>query len=200
MWKWIGGCLLVVVALIVGASWWGYQAMQKELAPDGSTTVTIAASPARIFASLADNDSALTWMGRGNRLRTSRRGPLLPGDTLTVEMRPTIGMPQQSMTWTVTEVVPNRLLALEVRVGTDNRIVVLRRDSLVAEGDSTRVVSILISPMLDSASTQGPESKAASREGVAGLTGSLMLSMFRVQAKLDLQQLKARLEGKPSAR
>jgi uncharacterized protein YndB with AHSA1/START domain len=198
MWKWIGGCLLVVVALIAAASWWGYQAMQQQMSPDGSTSVTIGASSPRVFASLGNGDSVLTWMAQGNRISTSRHGPLIPGDTLRIEMRRSIGVSPQAMSWVVTRVVPDTLLALELKGGKDNRVLMQRRDSLIAMGDSTRVVSNVVSPLVDGAPATGADGKSS--EGNSGFTANLMLSMFRMQAKLELQSLKARIEGKPAPR
>ncbi len=189
MWKWIGGCLLVAIVFVVAAMWWGFQSVQSSLMPDGSASVVIAGSPSRIFASLARGDSVSTWMAQGNTVTTTRRGPFVPGDTLRVEMGSgTIA--SQSITWQVMEVVPDKLIAWRMRNDTSERVVV-RRDSISAEGDSTRVVSRLVSPLIE----QGADSSSAA----LGLTGKLMMSMFRMQSKLELVNLKARIEGVNSA-
>ena len=54
MWKWIGGILLAVLFILVGASWYGYRTMT---AGGDSASVTIAGTPERVFASLANHDS-----------------------------------------------------------------------------------------------------------------------------------------------
>lgn len=193
MWKWLGGCLVVVVVLIVVGFWWTYQTMQGSLAPDGSARIAIAASPARVFASLAHGDSVTTWMAQGNRVTTTRRGPLVPGDTLRVEMRSTAGMPSQRMSWHVREVVPDRLIVLQLVSDSAQRIVGIRRDSLVAAGDSTIVVSTLTSPTSDSRGTP-PAGAKGKRDGLLRLGSDLMLAMLTMQSKLDLDGLKARIE------
>ncbi len=186
MWKWIGGCLLIAVVFVVTALWWGFQSVQSSLMSDGSASVTIAGSPGRVFASLAHGDSLGTWMAQGNTVKTTRHGPLIIGDTLRVEMGAgTIAT--QSITWQVAEIVPDKLIAWRIRNDTSERLVLLRRDSLIVEGDSTRVVSRLVSPIIDQ--------DAGSGSGALGLTGKMMLSMFRMQSKLELMQLKARIEG-----
>ncbi len=186
MWKWIGGCLLLAVVFIVAAMWWGFQSIQSSMMPDGSASVMIAGSPARVFASLAHGDSVATWMAQGNTVKTTRHGPFVPGDTLRVEMGAgTIAT--QSITWQVMEIVPDKLIAWRMRNDTSERLVLVRRDSLSIEGDSTRVISRLVSPMMDQDADSG--------SAAIGLTGKMMLSMFRMQSKLELMQLKARIEG-----
>ncbi len=196
MWKWIGGCLVIVVLLIAAATWWGYQAMQSQLSPSGAASVTIAGTPAHIFATLANGDSVSTWMAAGNSVTTSRRGQFVPGDTLRVAMRATVGMPQQHLNWLVSEVVPDTLLVLELHAETGRVVMATLRDSLFATGDSTTIMSTLVSPMVDSI---GARSSGKGKSGgvLAGATASLMLSAFRMQAKLDLVELKAHIEGSP---
>ena len=182
MWKWLGGCLIVVVVLIIVGFLWAYQTMQSSLSPDGSARITVAATPARVFASLTHGDSVPTWMAQGNTVTPSRHGPLQPGDTLRVQMRATPGIPSQQMIWHVKEVVPDRLIVLRLVADTSQMIVGMRRDSLVAMGDSTMLVSTLVS---------GASGKP---DGLLGLGSDLMLSMLRMQSKLDLDRLKARIE------
>ena len=193
MWKWLGGCLLVVLVLIVGAMIFAYRTMKESLGPDGSATVTIGATPARVFASLAHGDSVATWMAQGNTVLTSRHGPLVPGDTLRIEARAGFGVPAQKMTWIVREVVPERLLLLELEGGKSNEVIATRRDSVYAAGDSTRVVSRIVSVLLDSMGTGKGKTKSADRSG--GFAPELLLSMFKMQAKLELMGLKARIES-----
>jgi len=195
--KWIGGCLLIVILLIVGSLWWGYQTMQSSLSPDGSATVTIAGTPARVFASLANGDSIQSWMASGSSVSASRHGPLEVGDTVRVEMQPGRGMRVQRLVWVVSEVVPDRALGLELRTDTSTRVMALRRDSLVATGDSTRLVSTVVSPMMDSLTSARDSQGKKSAGRMAGLTADLLLSAFRMQSKLELLRLKAMVEGKP---
>jgi|SRR5687768_14842904 len=192
MWKWLGGCLLVVLVLIVGAVIFAYRTMKESLGPDGSATVTIGASPARVFASIAHGDSVATWMAQGNTVLTSRHGPLIAGDTLRIEARIGIGAPDQNMTWIVREVVPERLLMLELEGGKTNEVIATRRDSVYAAGDSTRVVSRIVSPLLDSMGTGKAKGKA---DRAGGFAPELLLSMFKMQAKLELMRLKQRIES-----
>jgi hypothetical protein len=196
MWKWLGGCLVVLVVLIVAGSWWGYNAMKDNLSPDGTERIMIGASPSRVFASLANGDSVLKWMAEGNSVSTSRRGPLAVGDSLRVGLRTTFGMPTRSTIWEVTEVRPDTLLALRLMSDTSHRVMAIRRDSLSAVGDSTAIVSRVVSPMLDSMGRgqATPGGKPAS--SVLGLTSDLVLSALRMQSKLDLLRLKAHVEGR----
>ena len=198
--KWVGGCLLAAIVLVGVFFWWGYRAMQDSLAPDGTATVTIGATPGRVFASLAHGDSAATWRAEGNLVTTSRRGPLVPGDSLRIQMRQTVGMPSQTMTWQVKEVVPDRVLVIQLMTDSTHRVLAVRRDSLAASGDSTTVVSTIAPAMPDSALPAGSEGRAQKGDGLLALSSDLLLSMFRMQSKLELMRLKARIEGTPAAR
>lgn len=193
--KWIGGCLVVVVIFVAAASWWGFRAMKDSLAPDGSAVVMIGAPPSRVFASLAHGDSVATWMARGNTVTASRHAPLVPGDTLRIQMKVMIGSAGQQLHWQVSEVEPDRLIVLRLLSDTSDVVVAIRRDSLTAVGDSTRIVSRLVSPMIDSITAAGAKTADGKSDGMMDMTSNLMLSMFRVQSKLDLLQLKARIES-----
>jgi len=185
MLKWVGGCLLVIVVLIAAGSFWAMRTMKNSLAPDGSSTVTIAATPSRVFASLANGDSVGAWMAPGNAITTVKHGPLAPGDSIRIEMKTPFGIKQPPITWHVTQVVPDQLLVLQMKSGATNGLTAIRRDSLVAKGDSTSVVTLLTSSQLDSLS-----------KDKANVSGDMMLSMLRIQWKLELDVLKGRIEGK----
>ena len=185
MLKWVGGCLVVVVVLVIGGAWLGLRTMRESLAPDGSARVAIAATPERVFASLADGDSAATWMAQGNTVTTSRRGRLQPGDSIRVTLRRTLGMSPEPMIWQVMEVVPDRLLVLQLRSSSSPAGMAIRRDSIATAGDSTIVLSRLTSTLPDSVKSS--------------TTAEMLMSMFRMQSKLELETLKARLERRVAA-
>lgn len=199
MWKWLGGCLLVVIVVIVIALMWGIRTMKESLSPDGSAAVTIAATPARVFATLNHGDSAATWMADGSTVLTSRHGPLVPGDTLRIELSTRVPMPnpRQAMIWRVKEVVPGQLMAFEL-LAADRGVVAMRRDSIAALGDSTRVTT-MIRPLFDSLAGSRPADKGKPVSATGALASDFMLSIVRMQTKLELMKLKARLEGVPAA-
>ena len=195
MWKWLGGCLLVVAVLVIGAMIWGYRTMKESLAPDGSASVTIAAPPARVFATMGHGDSAATWMAQGSTVLPSRHGPLVAGDSLRIETSTRLPAPRQAMIWRVKQIVPDQLLVLELLSDSTHRIIATRRDSLSAVGDSTRVVTRIISSMIDSVSAAQKKAKAKSPDGLAGMAPEFLLAMFRMQSKLELERLKGRIES-----
>lgn len=184
MLKWIGGCLVLVVVLLAGGSWFAMRTMRESLAPDGSARVAIHAPPERIYSSLTHGDSIKTWMAQGNTITTWRHGPLVVGDSIRVELRRTIG-PQRPMMWRVSELIPNRLIAMQLITPEGRRVMGVRRDSLVAEGDSTIVISTVRSTL----------AADTAKSTTAGLAGDMMISMFLLQAKLEYQGLKGRIEG-----
>jgi uncharacterized protein YndB with AHSA1/START domain len=184
MLKWIGGCLVLVIVLLAGGSWFAMRTMRESLEPDGSARVTIWAPQQRIYASLSNGDSIRTWMAAGNTVTTWRHGPLAVGDSIRVELSRKLG-PQRPMIWRISELVPNRVVAMELMAQATGRVLGVRRDSLVAVGDSTMVVSTVVSRLL----------RDTTRSATAEVAGDMMLSMFRLQAKLELQGLKGRIEG-----
>ena len=177
MWKWIGGILLALIVCLMAVAWWGYKKVTSSFSPDGTVRVTIAAPPARVFASLSDADSAGTWMARGSTVYTGKHGPLVAGDSIRIEMR-SVGA-GRPVTWKVTEVVPGQAISMQL-VSPDPRhqFTATRRDSVAQVGDSTIVVD-----------------RITSVPPPTGTAEQMMLSMFKVQSKVELMSLKARIEG-----
>src|SRR5678816_619609 len=99
MLKWLGGCAVVAVILLAGGAYFAMRTVRESLSPDGSARVAIHAPPERVFASLASADSQATYIAAGNKVTTSRRGALQPGDSIRVELRATLGMKQEPMIW-----------------------------------------------------------------------------------------------------
>lgn len=184
MWKWIGGILLLVIVLVMGAAWWGYQKVASSFSPDGSVRVAIAATPARVFTSLSDADSAATWMAGGSTVFTGKHGTFVPGDSIRIEMRSVGGMRGRPVTWKVAEVVPGQAIAWQLASpDPKHKFTAVRRDSIAQLGDSTVVVS-----------------KVTSTTPATGTSEQMVLSMFKVQSKLELMSLKARIEGRATTR
>jgi hypothetical protein len=57
MWKWLGGCLVIVVVVIAIGVWTGYRKLSQFSGPNKPETVAIAAPASRVFASVANADS-----------------------------------------------------------------------------------------------------------------------------------------------
>jgi hypothetical protein len=195
MWKWLGGCLILVAVLVAIAMIWGYRMLKESLAPDGSAIVTIGAPATRVFASIAHGDSAATWMAQGSTVLPSRHGPLVPGDTLRIETQTRIAAARQTMTWRVKEIVPNQLRVLELLSDSTHGVLATRRDSLAAVGDSTRVVTKILSSMIDSVKAGQKKTTGKSRDGLGPVPPDFLLAMFRIESKLELERLKGRIEG-----
>lgn len=195
--KWMTGCL-VLLACAVALMWWGYHKMAS-VASGPPPVVTIKAPANRVFASLANGDSIPMWMAKGNIVTVSRHGMLVPGDTVRVQMRHLLGAPRERFKWVVSEVTPDKLLAYDLRSDSTGQVLATRRDSLVAMGDSTKIVSNIAVAINDSLRVlQRDTSKATG--ALLGATSRMLLSAFRLESKLELTQLKARLEGRPLPR
>ncbi|MES2123528.1 MAG: hypothetical protein V4503_02450 [Gemmatimonadota bacterium] len=197
MWKWILGGLAIVAVLLAGTCFYGY----KQLTAGGDTlTVTMAGSPDRIFASLATPDSMAAWVASAKVTRPLGKGMLAVGDTLVLDdPGRQIGGNRQNMDWIVKEVAPPYLLVLAMRPDTGklNGVLMERRDSLVAMGDSTAVISTFTTPMMDSVGTVTRDSSKMGGAIVAGAS-KVMVGALRLVYESDLKRLKARVEGTPA--
>ena len=183
MLKWIGGCLVVVLIVIAGGSYFAMRTMRESLSPDGSARVAIHAPLARVFASLSSADSAATYMAAGNKITTNRRGAFQAGDSIRVEIRTPMGIKPQPMIWVVKDIVPDQRIVFEMNAMGKRPVTATRVDSVFAKGDSTVIVSRL---------SAFPDSARASA------TGDIMMTMFQMQSKLELESLKIRIEGRPA--
>lgn len=190
MWKWIVGAALVLVVLLAATCWYGYK---KLTAGGASATVAIAATPDRVFASLANPDSMALWMSDGSSIAASHHGILTVGDTLHIE-RGTPGRAHQQYTWTVSEVIPGHLLVVQMRADTSG-VFASRRDSLFAEGDSTIIVSTIASPMIDSMRTRRGDTGGKVGGALLDFGSKMLISAFRIVSEEELKHLKTRIEG-----
>ncbi len=197
MWKWIVGALLVLVVAIAGFC---YVAVKKITAGGDTVTVTVAAPPERVFAALADPDSMQAWMMPGTLVGASHRGIVATGDTLHVETAGAGGRGHQQFTWLVRAVTPGQLLVIEMRDSTGVTAFTARRDSLVVSGDSTRIVSTIASPMMDSLKTERGDTGGKTGGAMLNFASKMLVSAFRIQSEAELRQLKAHLEEKPAAK
>ena len=197
MWKWIVGALLVLVVAVAGFC---YVAVKKITAGGDTVTVTVAATPDRVFAALADPDSMQTWMMPGSLVGAAHRGPVAAGDTLHVETTGPGGRGHQQFTWLVRTVKPGQLLVIEMRDSTGATAFTARTDSLVVSGDSTRIVSTIASPMMDSLKTERGDTGGKTGGAMLNFASKMLVSAFRLQSEVELRQLKTHLEEKPAAK
>ncbi|MEP6602271.1 MAG: SRPBCC family protein [Nitrospirota bacterium] len=194
MWKWLGGCLLVCVAVVGFGLWQGYRKLSSFGSGDGTETVTIAGPVSRVFASLATSDSLSTWMAE--RTQAGHPGTLVVGDTLQGESKLRFNVGNKRVKWVVSEVKPNENLALEMRADSSRKLVARRQFTLTAKGDSTQVLSAVSAPMLDSLRTARRDTIRGS-DAAIDMTSKLMTSALRMQSHIELERLKARVEGRP---
>jgi len=194
--KWVLGLLGVAVVFVCFAAWYGYRKLQ-DFAGQGPSSVTIAAPASRVFASMSDADSLTEWRTEGLGIRGSHQGQLVVGDSLIVQNTGSQGPSSRRRSrsrWVVTAVVPNVLVALEVRNDTTGETMFVRRDSLVAVGDSTRVMTMFSAPVLDKLRRRGDTSSKA-RGAMLNLASNVMAAGLRVMADQGLERLRGDIEG-----
>jgi uncharacterized protein YndB with AHSA1/START domain len=193
MWKWIGGCFLVCVVCIGIAAFWGFRKVKGLMDRPSVATVMIAATPERVFASMANADSLSTWMTTGSVVQ--HKGPLVVGDSFVLggsQMR-TSNAKGQSMTWTVVEIKAPTLIVYSIRSDTSTSEFARLRDSLVARGDSTEVIATYTMP---DSMPLGPGGEKKVAPPALQSVFKLMLVGFTEMEKIQLGQLKERIEGK----
>jgi uncharacterized protein YndB with AHSA1/START domain len=193
--KWVLGLLGVAVVFVCLAAWYGYRKLQS-FAAEGPSSVIILAPASRVFASIADADSMKEWRSEGLGIRASRQGRLAVGDTLVVQSSSTTTSSRRSSrsTWVVTAVIPDVLMALEVRNDSTGEPMFMRRDSLISLGDSTRVMSTFSSPMFDRLKTRGDTSGRA-KGAMLNLASNVMIAGLRVVSDQELKRLRGHIEG-----
>ena len=195
MWKWILGGLALVAVVLIGTCYYGF----KQMTAGGDTlTFTIGGSPERVFASLATPDSMAAWVASAKVMRPIGKGMLVAGDTLVLDdPGRQIGGTRQNMDWVVKEISAPTLLVLEMRpdTGKVTSTLMMRRDSLVARGDSTVLITTFSTPFMDSVGTVTKDSSKMGGALVAGAS-RVMVGALRLVHEGDLKRLKARIEGK----
>ncbi|MEP6905410.1 MAG: SRPBCC family protein [Gemmatimonadales bacterium] len=194
MWKWIGGCLLVCIAVVAYGLWTGYTKLSSFGSSDGTETVTVGAPVSRVFAALADADSLSTWIPEQSGVKVAHHGMLVVGDTLQGQMQLRFNVGKKQAKWTVSEVVPGKLLALELVSDSSGKLVARRQFSLSASGDSTRVTSAVVAPMLDSMRASRVDSGKPVGKAI-DITSKLLLSALRMESHVELDRLKSHIEG-----
>lgn len=196
MLKWIlGGCgTLIVIACVV--IFIGYRRLKTYAAEGPASTVVIMASPHRVFASIADPDSMADWRMDGARTAASHKGILAVGDTLIVRnaSQSSSGRPNR-LTWVVTAMSLDKLIAFNV-VDSAGKPMLTRRDSLVAMGDSTQVISTFSAPMMDSLQARSGKTGPVN-QGMMGVASTAMIAGMRMGSDLELKRLKSLIEGHP---
>jgi uncharacterized protein YndB with AHSA1/START domain len=197
--KWILGILAVIILVVAGTCFYGY----KQITGGGnSATVTMAGTPERIFAALATADSMALWMTDSKIEGPFGKGLLAPGDTLRSRgSAKSDSMPNVTTSfngdWIVREVNAPTLLVMEMVSDSAGirRVVLVRRDSLAAMGDSTTVTSTFSSPLLESLSEAARDtSKVGS--SVLSSANKVMIGAIRLGTQGELEVLKRRVEGK----
>lgn len=198
MLKWILGALALIVIAVGGTCFYGY----RQLTSGGDTiTMTMAATPERLFASLATPDSMALWLSSSEVLGPFGKGVLAVGDTLRFKgtgrgADSTAGV-RVSGDWVVREVGAPYLLVMEMRADSAGRrqVILMRRDSLVAAGDSTTLITSFNAPLLDSLQVATRDSSKVGSSILGGAT-KMMIGAMRLGTEQELQRLKARVEGR----
>ncbi len=191
MLKWILGILLFLVLAVVGTCWYGYS---KLTSGGGMAAVTVATTPERAWTFFTNPDSFRVWQDTGSTTRFSTDSILAVGDTVWLETREFETSPQrQRMLWVLERAEQPHLLVWAARSDSANLEIIRRTDSLVAVGDSVRIVSVFASPAMDSLRNEDSIGGLSSR--LLGGAGKVAAGAMRLIAERDLARLKGRLEG-----
>jgi hypothetical protein len=116
------------------------------------------------------------------------------GDTVWLEDREqSVSTARQQMMWVLERMEQPRLLVWAARSDSSQVEIVRRTDSLVAMGDSVRLVSVFDTPAMDSMSVS--DSVGGFGERLLSGAGKMAAGAMRMLAERDLARLKARLES-----
>jgi uncharacterized protein YndB with AHSA1/START domain len=197
MLKWIASGCLVIVLVVCVVAYAGYRKMQSIAAGGPSVTVSFAAKPERVFASMSHSDSLPAWFAQGMVMHSARKGTLVAGDTifLTQVRRDSVAR----SAWIVDTVVPNQLIAMRWVILQNGMVVHRRRDSIAVAGDSTHVTSTISAAMMDSITAARTRTNGASG-GLIEMASTMGTAGARIQAEQELRRLKLHIEGPPVSR
>ena len=196
MLKWIASGCLVIIVVVGIVTYAGYRKMQSIASAGPSVSVAIRATPERVFASMSHTDSLAGWFASGFTIRSTRKGILAAGDTLYTTARRDS---QPRSAWIVDTVIPNRVVASRWVLLETGMALHRRRDSLSADGDSTRVTSTIFAAMTDSLAAARSRSSGVSG-GLLDMAATMGSAGARIQAEQELRRLKLRIEGPPVSR
>jgi uncharacterized protein YndB with AHSA1/START domain len=195
MLKWIASGCLVIVVIVAILAYVGYRKMSTIADAGPSITVSMKGTPERVFASMSHSDSLPTWFAQGMTLRSTRPGQIAAGDSIFVLMR---GDSVARTVWVIDSVVPNSLVVMRWIALQGAMVVQRRRDSISVAGDSTRVISTVLSTMTDSLRARGQTGAVGG--GFLDMASTLGNASARMQVEMELKRLKARIEGAPVVR
>ena len=187
---------IVVIGI---ALWSGYRKLASSGAGHGTDTLTIGAPVQRVFASIANADSLSGWMADRRRVTAGHHGMLAAGDTLDIETKLPLSSGMRRLKWTVSDVRPNQLLALQLRSDSVGELVATRQFSLAAKGDSTFITSAIAAPIVESIRA-GRSDTLKSSDAYLDAASRLLISALRLQSHIELEQLKSRVEGRVHSR
>ena len=189
--KWILGIVAVLVVGVMGTCWYGYT---KLTGGGGVATVTVASTPERAWGYFTTPDSFRVWQDSGATVRFSNDSALAVGDTVWLEDREQrVSTTRQQMMWVLERMEEPHRLVWAARSDSSQVEIVRRTDSLVAVGDSVRLVSSFTSPAMDSIGTS--DSVGGFGQRLMSGAGKMAAGAMRMLAERDLAKLKARLES-----
>jgi uncharacterized protein YndB with AHSA1/START domain len=191
MWKWIAAIMVFMIVALMGTCYLGYRRLAKA---GDVVTETVHGSPEHVFALLTDRDSIAAWLPVGNELTPNGHGPVAVGDTIRVLTPSAPGdsskIPRQ--VWVVREIAPPLRLVvdgIEFNTAGVPRLAMARRDSLVAVGDSTTIVSSFrIFPTVVNGDTTGRVASATLRAA-----DGLRLGAAKAQWRVQLRRISSHL-------
>jgi uncharacterized protein YndB with AHSA1/START domain len=186
--KWIVGILLALVLLVAGSCWFTY----RRLASGGNVaSVTVAATPDHVWRLLTVPDSLRTWYDTSSVLTTSADSALQVGDTLALSSRGAEPSATSFRLVLTRAEAPTLLVWDMVSDSGGPGVVLLRRtDSIVALGDSVRIVSVMATPTIDSVT----DSLGGLGRRLANAGGRMAAGGFRMMAQHQLELLRERLQ------
>jgi hypothetical protein len=189
MLKWIGGILLALVLLVGGSCWYAY----RKLTGEGNVaTVTVAATPEQVWQMLTEPDSIRTWFDSTARVTFSTDSTLVPGDTITLRSQAAADSAREGMMLVLERAEAPALLVWRMVADSmgPGTALLRRTDSVIALGDSVRIVSVATTPSFDSLS----DSMGGLGRRMMNASSRMVAGGFRLMAQHQLEALRARVQ------
>jgi hypothetical protein len=193
MWRWILGIIVIVILGLVGTCYAGYRRLTSG---DNIVTTPVPYDARHAFALLSDRDSLIEWLPDGTTATPAGHGALRVGDTIRVAApaRRNVSTGRAVQVWVVREVKAPAVIAIEgieFDPGGLPHTGFTRRDSIVAAGDSSHIVSTFVGfPLLSQ--SESAASGSAVTASLLGAADRVRLGAARMMWQGQLQRLVAR--------
>jgi uncharacterized protein YndB with AHSA1/START domain len=185
MLKWVVGIVLALVLLVAGSCWYTYRNLTRE---GTVATVTVRATPEHVWALLTEPDSIRSWYDTAATVSFSTDSTLAVGDSIILRSTGST-RPGSGLVMVLDRAERPSLLVWGMRGDSVERVILERTDSIVAQGDSVRIVSVSSTPAI----TAMTDSLGGFSRRLVGAGSRMAAGGMRMMVQRQLEALRDRL-------